>query len=311
MRAEDIATALRGKRAGRQFACLCPAHDDHSPSLIVFDGKSSVQVRCMAGCSNEQVIAALRKRGIWQGGGRPIVPLAHEPSSQSVMDDVPLLPADHRELALDIFSRGDEVNGTAAEAYLRSRNIPVPKRSFNFMRFVRWCPKGRGRVPALVALMRTVADDAPAAIQRVFLDGAENSSIPRENLGSPHSSRPPQKTGAMMLGPSANAVMKLGMEREPFARVYVCEGLETGLALVGAGYGPVWALGSAGAMERFPAINVGRLIICADNDRPGMEAATAARHRYGANAVVWKPKREGLDFADILRLREIVKTGGP
>jgi putative DNA primase/helicase len=282
MRAEDIAGALGGKRAGRQFACLCPAHDDHSPSLIVFDGRTSVQVRCMAGCSNDEVIAALRKRGVWQAGGRMPGPLAHEPSSQSVMDDVPLLPADHRELGLDIFSRGDDVNGTLAERYLRSRNIPVPERSFNFMRFVRWCPQGSRRVPALVALMRTVPDDAPAAIQRVFLDGEG------------------RKVCAMMLGPSANAVMKLGMERPPFERLYVCEGLETGLALLGAGYRPVWALGSAGAMERFPVIEAGRLVVCADNDKAGMEAATACRRRYGANAVIWKPNGEGLDFADIL-----------
>ena len=282
MRAEDIALALGGKRAGRQFACCCPAHEDHSPSLIVFDGRSTVQVRCMAGCSNDRVIEALRARGIWQSGGRPIERLAHEPSSQSIYDDVPLLPANHRELGLDIFSRGDVVNGTLAEKYLRGRNIPVPERSFHFMRFVRYCPQGRMRVPALVALMRTVRDDAPAAIQRVLLDEEG------------------RKTGKMMLGPSANAVVKLGIERPPMAQLFVCEGLETGLALLGAGYVPVWALGSSGAMERFPRIAVERLVICADNDRAGIEAATALWRRYGEKAVIWKPDGEGLDFADIL-----------
>jgi putative DNA primase/helicase len=282
MRAEDIALALGGKRSGRQYACCCPAHEDKSPSLIVFDGRLSVQVRCMAGCSNDDVIAALRKRGVWQSGGRPIEPLAHEPSSQSVMNDVPLLPETHRELGLDIFSRGDDVRGTLAHRYLDGRHIPIPERSYNFMRYVPWCPRGRLRVPALVALMRTVEDDAPAAIQRVMLDADA------------------RKTGAMMLGPSARAVMKLGMERPPMARLYVCEGLETGLALLGAGYGPVWALGSAGAMERFPRIAVDRLVICADNDKAGMEAATALRKRYGAGATIWKPCGEGLDFADVL-----------
>jgi putative DNA primase/helicase len=298
MRAEDIANALGGKRSGRQYACRCPAHEDSSPSLIVFDGRECVQVRCMAGCANDDVIAALRKRGIWQAGGRPlpredgrerplmepkIAPLEYEPSSQGGDDDLPLLPTNHRELGLDIFSRGADVRGTLAERYLEGgRNIPVPKRSFNFMRYVPWCPKGRLRVPALVALMRTVTDDAPAAIQRVFLDAEA------------------RKTGMMMLGPSANAAMKLGDERPPMGRLYVCEGLETGLALMGAGYGPVWALGSSGAMGRFPRIAVERLVVCADNDRAGMEAATALRRRYGEKAVIWKPNGEGLDFADVL-----------
>jgi putative DNA primase/helicase len=286
MRAEDIANALGGKRSGRQYACRCPAHEDHSPSLIVFDGHSSVQVRCMAGCHNDEVIAALRKRGIWQSGGRPIEPLAHEPSSQSVMDDVPLLPQTHRELGLDIFSRGDDMRGTLAHRYLDSRNIPIPKRSFNFMRYVPWCPRGRLRVPALVALMRTVEDDAPAAIQRVMLD-AEG-----------------RKLCAMMLGPSGRAVMKLGAERPPMARLYVCEGLETGLALLGAGYRPVWALGSAGAMARFPKIEVEELVICADNDTAGLDAAKACRKRYG-RATIWKPHGENLDFADIITARRI------
>jgi len=282
MRAEDIANALGGRRSGRQYACRCPAHEDTSPSLIVFDGHTDVQVRCMAGCHNDEIIAALRKRGIWQSGGRPITTLMHEPSSQSVMDDVPLLPETHRELGLDIFSRGADIRGSLAEKYLTSRNIPIPAGSFNFIRYVPWCPKGRLRVPALVALMRTVEDDAPAAIQRIMLDVKG------------------RKTNAMMLGPSARAVMKLGMERPPMARLYVCEGLETGLALMGAEYRPVWALGSSGAMERFPVIAVDRLVICADNDKAGMEAATACRGRYGANAVIWKPNGEGLDFADIL-----------
>lgn len=291
MRAEDIALALGGKRAGRQFACLCPAHEDRNPSLIVFDGRESVQVRCMAGCANEDVIAALKRRGIWQAGGRPIVPLVHEPSSQSIHDDVPLLPDNHRELGLDIFSRGERVNGTLAEHYLVSRNIPVPDHSFNFIRYVRFCPMGTRRVPALVALMRTIEDDAPAAVQRVFLD-VEG-----------------KKTGMMMLGPVGKSVMKLGDARPPFERLFVCEGLETGLALLGAGYVPVWALGSAGAMERFPIIAVGEIVVCADNDKAGMEAARACSRRYGRKATVWKPNGDGLDFADVLGGHASCKSG--
>jgi DNA primase len=41
-------------------------------------------------------------------------------------------------------------------------------------------------------------------------------------------------------------------------------------------------------------------VVCADNDKAGMEAARALRKRYGAGAVIWKPNGEGLDFADVL-----------
>ena len=49
MSAEQIARALGGKRSGRQWACRCPAHDDHNPSLLIFDGHTDVQFRCLAG----------------------------------------------------------------------------------------------------------------------------------------------------------------------------------------------------------------------------------------------------------------------
>lgn len=44
----------------------CPSHDDIDPSLTVSAGdKVAVVVNCHAGCSQEQVIDALRARGLW------------------------------------------------------------------------------------------------------------------------------------------------------------------------------------------------------------------------------------------------------
>ena len=57
-------------RSGRQWKCRCVAHEDRSPSMIIFDGRESVQVRCMAGCEPEDIIAVLRSRGIWDGMDR-------------------------------------------------------------------------------------------------------------------------------------------------------------------------------------------------------------------------------------------------
>ena len=67
MNAEQLAQALGAVRSGRQWKCRCVAHEDRSPSMIIFDGRESVQVRCMAGCEPEDIIAVLRSRGLWTG----------------------------------------------------------------------------------------------------------------------------------------------------------------------------------------------------------------------------------------------------
>jgi len=43
----------------------CPAHDDQRPSLSVNEKAGKVLVKCHAGCSQDAVIEALRKRGLW------------------------------------------------------------------------------------------------------------------------------------------------------------------------------------------------------------------------------------------------------
>jgi hypothetical protein len=67
--AELLAKRLsKAKRSGQQWVALCPAHDDRNPSLSISnaaDGK--LLVRCHAGCSQDQVIAACRARGVWPG----------------------------------------------------------------------------------------------------------------------------------------------------------------------------------------------------------------------------------------------------
>ena len=67
-----IAHALGGKRSGAGFAARCPAHNDKTPSLTIADGDSGVLVRCHAGCSQRDVLDALRSRGLWpDNGDRP------------------------------------------------------------------------------------------------------------------------------------------------------------------------------------------------------------------------------------------------
>lgn len=66
MTAETIITALAGQRG----MALCPAHDDHNPSLSVAEKDGKLLVKCFAGCEQSAVIDALREKGLWPEGER-------------------------------------------------------------------------------------------------------------------------------------------------------------------------------------------------------------------------------------------------
>ena len=65
--AEYVAQQLgSAHRSGSGWKCLCPAHNDHNPSLSVSDGDNGLLlVNCKAHCSQGNVINALRNRGLW------------------------------------------------------------------------------------------------------------------------------------------------------------------------------------------------------------------------------------------------------
>src|SRR5262249_61177390 len=57
----------------------CPAHDDREPSLAITDARDGkVRVRCHAGCNQQDVIAALRARGVWDAGEERLIRFLHK-----------------------------------------------------------------------------------------------------------------------------------------------------------------------------------------------------------------------------------------
>lgn len=53
-----------------KYIVHCPAHDDKKPSLCLEESpEGKVLVHCFAGCSQEALIAALRKKGLWPHKG--------------------------------------------------------------------------------------------------------------------------------------------------------------------------------------------------------------------------------------------------
>jgi hypothetical protein len=61
MTATDLLSRLDGVRArgtGR-YAARCPAHADKSPSLAITEGERGLLVKCWAGCTLDEITAAL------------------------------------------------------------------------------------------------------------------------------------------------------------------------------------------------------------------------------------------------------------
>lgn len=151
MTAEAIAKALGGRKTGTAWMARCPAHDDRAPSLSIAgarDGK--VLVRCHAGCDQQDVIAALRARGVWDADERRPIRFSRKP------DRVPPPETDtdsmrRIEAALALWRGARSAKGTPVETYLRSRGltIPIPP-SIRFHMGLKH-PSG-GIWPAMVAL---------------------------------------------------------------------------------------------------------------------------------------------------------------
>ena len=64
--AREIVHALGVRRSGKGWLAKCPAHKDKHPSLSIDEGSDGkALVKCRAGCSQDDVIDALRGRGLW------------------------------------------------------------------------------------------------------------------------------------------------------------------------------------------------------------------------------------------------------
>ena len=58
----------REKRTTTGWTTLCPAHNDHNPSLSVDEKEGHILFCCRTGCEQSRVIDALKDRGLWSNG---------------------------------------------------------------------------------------------------------------------------------------------------------------------------------------------------------------------------------------------------
>ena len=192
-------------------------------------------------------------------------------------------------LALHIWHEAHDPRGTIVEAYLRSRKLVLhDDLCGEVLRFHTTLNYKGAHAPGMVALFRDIATNEPCGVHRTLLD------------------RDGSKFGRRMLGCAKHAAIKLDADEEVAVGLVIGEGLETGLAARLAGFRPVWALGSAGAIAAFPVppgIEAITILGEIDDDGANCRAAHACAARWmaaGQNAFVIVPLAGG-DLADIWR----------
>lgn len=282
--AERIAKTLGGRKAGGGWTARCPAHDDRNPSLSIRDVNGKVLVRCHAGCEQTNVIAALRKRGLWTASRSRTRSwtAGHKPAErESDRDD-----ASRTEAALAIWRSAKPAQATPIATYLESRGIHLPPPAA--LRFHGGLKHPSGSCwPAIVALVTNGRDGTPIAIHRTYLAHNGRAKAPVD----------PQK---MMLGLCRGGAVRLA---EPGKVLMVGEGIETCLAAMQAAGHPAWAALSTSGLRSLDLPTDARdVIILADGDQAGEAAARDCALRWkreGRRVRIARPPH-GLDFNDML-----------
>lgn len=199
-----------------------------------------------------------------------------EGHARPAIDGVPFAPArptiaaarpqaDNGPRALALWSETTSPIGTLAERYLVSRGLSADGID-HAIRFHRGLLLDGVRRPAMVAMFRDMLTNAPVAVHRTFLDDGG------------------RKLERKMLGPAKGAAIKLSPDQDVEGGIGIAEGIETALTIMSSGWRPVWALGSAGAIERFPILpGVSSITVFADHDDAGLAAARACARRWAAD----------------------------
>lgn len=288
--AGDIASALSMRKAGTGYTGACP--NCGYRGFTVEDRQGKTLVRCHAGgCAQADVIGALRKQGLWRGTGEGGVAQRRERIPRPAA--VEKAGSDERtEWARRLWGTTKPGAGTPVETYLRMRGYlgPVPP-ALRFHPALKH-KDGPQRHPGMVAAV--MIGDSLAAVHRTYLrpDGRGKAGLSDDKLS---------------LGPIGGGAVYLHIGPLPRGgRLAVSEGIETGLAVMQATGIPTWAALSAGGIRKLilPPLDIApEIIIAADHDRAGLDAAHAAARRWhseGRRVRIAVPPTEGKDFADMI-----------
>ena len=284
--ARELTLALKGRWYGQYGAAPCPvcqpAGRRSQNALTLADGDGRLLLHCKrSSCDFIDILAAAGLRSGDYSAPDPVKAFNREAEVRA--DAIRKQAAAKR-----LWQECQPIGGTLAETYLRSRAITCELP--DTLRFHPKCwhgPSGE-RWPAMVAL---VEGGKGFSVHRTYLrpDGGGKAGLAGGDK--------------LMLGSTGGGAVRLC---EGKGRLVIAEGIESGLSLM-CGLlefpGGVWAALSTIGMRslRLPE-TANRLVMAADGDSPGREAAFALASKATSNG--WLVSRldpgDGADFNDIL-----------
>jgi putative DNA primase/helicase len=265
----SAARALGGQLHGQHILCPGPGHSRKDRSLSVTFADHGFVCHSFAG--DDWKVCRDHVRAILGLSDAP-VPVQNVEAPQS--------PQANALFAAAIWKASRSIEGTPAAAYLEGRGLqPV-----EVLRFHQACPFKRELVPAMVAPMVDARTNEFRGVHRTRLNPKDKA----------------------MLGPVRGAVVKLSPDEDVTTGLHICEGIETGLALIRMGFRPLWACMSAGGIAAFPLLRgIEALTIFVDNDASGTgeRAARECAQLWladGCEVKAYMAPEPGTDFADLV-----------
>lgn len=280
--ARNLTEALSGIWRGHYGSAPCPVCQPErrrdQRALSVREESGRLLTFChKSGCD---FVSVMEAAGLPSAAGAIDLQAAREADTRRASYE-----AEQRAKARKLWDGGKPITGTKGAAYLRGRGITCA-----LPPSLRWVADTY-HGPSARWLSAMVAEVSTGGVHRTFFDKAGARLT---------------QNAKMMQGPCAGGAVALSEAQGPLV---VCEGIETGLSLLSGLLGEpseVWAaLSTSGLRALSLPAQPRRLIIAADGDAPGMEAANAlGDHAYclGWDVYLW-PAPDGQDWNDVLQAK--------
>lgn len=293
--AEWLADELGGKPSGDGWwLARCPAHDDRKASFSIGTPGGKLWVGCFV-CDDEKLRAALVARGLWPVPSSPVAaPTAPRPAQRAPRAQKTAAERTARALAIwDAAAPIDpDDQDCPALMYLRSRGIASAAGSPS-LRYGRCKHKDGGMYQSLICRI----DDAQGLLQAVHVIHLRHDGT-----------KAPVNGVKISRGPISGGAFRFGIVSDGLV---IAEGVESAISAGILLNMPAWATLGASNLKagiKLPA-SVKTVVVAADNDAPGIDAAEQAYHHFAAQGRIVRmrvPNRDGEDFNDIL-MRRIAK----